>query len=135
MFWSISRKKFMPQCFSKIEKWMDQDSLLLINLPNPNYILYHRNNSPEILQEIDNPVFLNRLSQVLDINFLEINYFETYSVWVKNDYQFIVVKKKNNFVKLELRLEQSIFEKLVVRLKRDLRRIIYNYPKSTAVSK
>jgi len=121
--------------FSKIEKWMDQDSLLLINLPNPNYILFHRNNSPENLQEIDNPVYLNKLSQVLDINNLEINYFETYSIWVRNDYQFIIVKKKNTFVKVELRLQQSIFRKLILRLKRDLRKVIYKYPKSTAVSK
>jgi 2-polyprenyl-3-methyl-5-hydroxy-6-metoxy-1,4-benzoquinol methylase len=118
--------------FRKIEKWMDRDSLLLINLPNPEYILFHRNNSPETLQEIDNPVFLNRLSQVLDNNSLIIDYLETYSVWVKNDYQFIIVKKKNTFVKQEIRLGQSIFKKLIVRLKRDLRKIIYNYPKSTA---
>lgn len=115
--------------FNKIGKWMDDDSMLLINLPNPDYILFDLKNNLEALQEIDNPVFLNKLSNVLDITSLHIDYFETYSVWVKNDYQFLTVKKKTAFVKRELSQQQNILEKLYVRLGRGFRKFIYNYPK------
>ena len=114
--------------FDKIEKWMDDDSMLLINLPNPNYILFNIKNNPETLQEIDNPVFLNKLSNVLDVTSLNIAYFETYSVWVKDDYEFLIVKKKTVFVKRELSQHQNILEKLYVRLGREFRKIVYNYP-------
>jgi trans-aconitate 2-methyltransferase len=115
--------------FEKIAKWMGHDSMLLINLPNPNYIQLYQKNNPEALQEIDNPVFLNRLSNILDITSLEIEYFETYSVWVKNDYQFLVVKKKSAFVKKELSQQRNIVKKIYLRLGRELRKIFYNYPK------
>jgi trans-aconitate 2-methyltransferase len=115
--------------FEKIGKWMNDDSVLLINLPNPNYILFDIKNNPEALQEIDNPVFLNKLSNVLDITSLDISYFETYSIWVKDDYQFLTVKKKTAFVKRELSKHQNILVKLYVRLGRELRKYIYNFPR------
>ena len=115
--------------FDKIGKWMNEDSTLLINLPNPNYIQFEIKNNPEDLQEIDNPVFLNRLSNILDFTSLSITYFETYSVWVKDDYQFLTVKKKTAFVKRELSQHQNILEKLFIRMGREFRNIIYNYPR------
>jgi trans-aconitate 2-methyltransferase len=121
-------EEFHLKVFGKIGKWMNHDTVLLINLPNPNYILYDRKHNPETLQEIDNPVFLNKLSGVLDLTSLEIDYFENYSVWVKNDYQFLTVKKKAPFVEQELSHKRNFLEKLDSRLKRDLRRFIYNYP-------
>jgi 2-polyprenyl-3-methyl-5-hydroxy-6-metoxy-1,4-benzoquinol methylase len=45
------------QLFRKISKWMDSSSILLINLPNPNHILFDKKNNPENLQDIDHPVF------------------------------------------------------------------------------
>jgi len=115
--------------FEKIGKWMNDDSMLLINLPNPNYILFDIKNNPEALQEIDNPVFLNKLSNVLDITSLDISYFETYSIWVKDDYQFLTIKKKTAFVKRELSKHYNILEKLYVRLGREFRKYIYNFPR------
>jgi trans-aconitate 2-methyltransferase len=116
--------------FGKIGKWMDEDSMLLINLPNPDYIQFGRTNNPEALQEIDNPVFLNQLSGVLDAGSLAIHYFETYAVWVKNDYQFLIVKKKTPFVKQALSQHRNILEKVYLRLTRDFRKLVYNYPKN-----
>ena len=113
--------------FAKIAHWMNSNSLLLINLPNPNYTVFDRENNPESLQEIDNPVFLTKLSDTLDKASLEINFFETYTVWVKNDYQFVTVKKKTPFA--EEKPQRSFPEKVFLRLRRDLRKLIYNYPK------
>ncbi len=115
--------------FCKVGKWMDQDSRLLINLPNPDYILFDRKNNPDALQEIDNPIFLNKLCNELDITSFYIEYFETYSVWVKNDYQYLIVRKKSSFVKRQLSLDRNLLKKLYIRLTREIRKLIYNYPK------
>ncbi len=115
--------------FEKIEKWMDQHSLLLINIPNPTYILFDQKNNPNALQEIDNPVFLKKLTDILDSNALDIHYFETYSVWVKDDYQFLIVKKKSAFIEQKLSQQRGLFEGVYLRFKRSFRRAIYHYPK------
>ena len=115
--------------FDRVGKWMDQDSRLLINLPNPDYILFDRKNNPDALQEIDNPVFLNKLSNDLDIASLYIEYFETYSVWVKNDYQYLIIRKKTSFVKQQLNQDLNLLKKIFTRLRREIRKLIYNYPK------
>jgi trans-aconitate 2-methyltransferase len=53
------------QVFNKIESLLKKDGLLLINLPNPAYILYDRVHQPDVLQEVDQPVFLEKLLPVL----------------------------------------------------------------------
>jgi trans-aconitate 2-methyltransferase len=114
--------------FEKIFKWMDNQSLLLINFPNPNYILFEQKNNPLALQEIDQPIFIDRLAGVLAKLSLEISYLKNYSVWVKDDYHFLVIKKRTEFVKKSLSADRSSIEKLKLRLSRVLRKIMYNYP-------
>jgi trans-aconitate 2-methyltransferase len=80
--------------FQRISKWMRDDSLLLINIPNPGYILYDQKNNPAALQETDQPVFLAPLTAAFATASLDIVQMETYSVWVKDDYQFMVVRKR-----------------------------------------
>jgi trans-aconitate 2-methyltransferase len=119
------------ELFTKINMWMNNnnESLILINIPNPNYILYDQKYNPKALQEIDQPIHIHTLTQTLAKASLELEYFETYSVWVKNDYQFLMIKKKNEFQEQRLSSERNLIEKIKVRLKRDLRKMIYNYPK------
>ena len=117
-----------PALFSRISKWMHDGSTLLINIPNPGYILFDQKNNPAALQEIDQPVFPEQLSAVLAGAGLGIEQFETYSVWVKNDYQFIVARKRIDFEERILSKERNIFQKGVVWLERKWRKIIYRYP-------
>jgi trans-aconitate 2-methyltransferase len=115
--------------FSRISKWMNHNSLLLINLPNPHYILFERKNNPQGLQEIDQPIFMYNLANDLAKAHFNIEYFETYSVWVKNDYQFLVIKKESEFVKQFLKTDDNIFKRLKVRLGREIRKLLYSYPR------
>jgi len=114
--------------FTRISGWMQDDSTLLINIPNPGYVIYDAKNNPAALQEIDQPVFPDHLATVLANAGLDIVQFETYSVWVKNDYQFIVVKKRKDFEEQFLSQERNLFQKGIVWLGRKWRKIIYPYP-------
>jgi trans-aconitate 2-methyltransferase len=114
--------------FKRIGKWMDNNSILLINIPNPGHILFDRKNNPQNLQEIDQPIFLHNLANDLANENLSIQNFETYSVWVKNDYQFLVVKKESEFVKQVLSSNRHILERLKIRLGREFRKLIFHYP-------
>ena len=115
--------------FANISTWMKGDSLLLINIPNPDYILYDQKNNPGVLQETDQPIQIDKLIGVLNFFSLELDYFETYSVWVKNDYHFLVVKKRTDFVEEFLRSESTLFERIRVRLRREVRKILFRFPR------
>lgn len=114
--------------FSRISQWMHYGSSLLINIPNPGYILYDQKNNPAALQEIDQPLYPEQLATVLNAAGLDIEQFETYSIWVKNDYQFMVVRKRKDFEERFLSKERNTFQKGIVCLGRKWRKIIYRYP-------
>ena len=114
--------------FAKINRWMHTDSTLLINIPNPASILFDEKNNPAALQEIDQPVYPDYLATVLAKAGLDIIQFETYSVWVKNDYQFIVIKKRKDFEEIVLSKERNIFQKGIVWWGRKWRKLRYRYP-------
>ncbi|MCY7309437.1 MAG: class I SAM-dependent methyltransferase [Bacteroidota bacterium] len=114
--------------FAKINRWMHTDSSLLINIPNPASILFDEKNNPAALQEIDQPVYPDYLATVLAKAGLDIIQFETYSVWVKNDYQFIVIKKRKDFEEIVLSKERNIFQKGIVWWGRKWRKLRYRYP-------
>lgn len=115
--------------FTKINQWMNNDTLLLINLPNPNYIIFDQKNNPQALQEIDQPIFIDKLVNVLAKVNLNIEYLETYSVWVKNDYHFLIIRKQTEFTENLLSENRNLIDKILVKLNRDFRKLIYNYPK------
>jgi cyclopropane fatty-acyl-phospholipid synthase-like methyltransferase len=114
--------------FAKVSGWMKDVSYLLINIPNPGYILYDQKNNPSALQEVDQPIYSDHLATTLSKAGLDIVQFETYSVWAKNDYQFIVVKKRTEFAEEILSSERNFFQKIIVRVKREIRKFIYRYP-------
>lgn len=116
------------ELFTKISTWMNSEAVILINIPNPNYILYDRKYNPKALQEIDQPILIHTLTRTLAKASLELEYFETYSIWVKNDYQFLRIKKKTEFKEQFLSSERNVIEKINIRLKRFLIKMIYNYP-------
>lgn len=115
--------------FSKINALMTDETYLLINLPNPEYILYDQKEQPEKLQEIDQPIFLKNLLPVFTELNLELKVFETYSVWVKEDYQFLVVQKKKKFKEEFLNSEKDFYQKAIGRLDREFRKLKHRFPK------
>ena len=72
----------------------NENTKILINIPNPEYIEYFRANNPGVLQIIDQPIPLNLILENAEKNGLQITYFETYNIWVENDYQFFIIEKK-----------------------------------------
>ena len=114
--------------FEKLSTWLKNDGSILINIPNPNSILYDQKHRPESLQVIDQPIFIDKLVEIFSKTSLELVFFETYSIWVKNDYNFMIVKKKTEFKEIFLSEERDVTGKILTRLKREIRRIIYSYP-------
>lgn len=116
------------QVFANIESLLMDEGLLLINLPNPGYILYDRANQPDVLQELDQPIFLqDLLPKIVKAN-LELVHFETHSVWAREDYHFLIVRKKRSFQEQLLNDERSFFQKAAVRLQREIRKFRYRFP-------
>jgi cyclopropane fatty-acyl-phospholipid synthase-like methyltransferase len=113
--------------FEKIGTWMSDKSLLLINIPNPNYILFARKYRPESLQEIDQDITLDKLSKAIYSAGLEITLFETYSIWAEDDYQFLVVKKRKPFIEKLLSSRRNILQKAGNRIIREFRNLRYRY--------
>jgi trans-aconitate 2-methyltransferase len=116
------------QVFQRISQWMNDESLLLINIPNPAYILYDQQHNPAALQETDQPVYLAPLSATLASASLDILSVETYSVWVKEDYQFIIARKRKPFEEKLLSDERNFFQKAVAWCNRKWRKQKYPYP-------
>lgn len=102
--------------FFNISLYADDKTLILINIPNPDYIEYDRKNSPEVLQIIDQPLPLPIILNNLEKCNLEIIFFETYSIWVENDYQFFIIRKKRAFN--NLRHNRDFYQKIVDRIKK-----------------
>lgn len=113
--------------FKNISNYMHEHSKLLINIPNPRYAEYDRIHQPELLQIIDETVFLNELGNVLYRNNLYIHLFETYSIWAKDDYQYMVVYKNHAFNEIKLSAIRTFPQKIKERLKREFRKRFYKF--------
>lgn len=117
-----------PQVFTRISRWMNDESLLLINIPNPAYILFDQQHHPGVLQETDQPVYIPALSASLASASLDIVSLKTYHVWVKEDYQFIVARKRKDFKEQLLSNERNLLQKAVKWLGRKWRKLRFPYP-------
>ena len=116
------------ELFHKIHGWMHNDSLLLINLPNPEYTIYEQQNNPANLQEIDQPVYFHQLSGIFKKNQLQILNMETWPVWVQEEYQFYTIRKEREFEEIVLENQMNMFQKIRNRLILKFRKVRFNYP-------
>jgi trans-aconitate 2-methyltransferase len=91
---------------------------IVINIPNPDSIEFDREHHPELLQVIDLPLPLSVLVPHFDKAGLELLYFETYSIWVENDYQFMVLRKKRPYQEMFLHHQRSFARKAAKKLQR-----------------
>lgn len=79
--------------FKKIRHLIKPEGFILIHIPNPNYLQWCHENTPEMLQIIDQPIHTSILVENIYPNDLYIDYLETYSIWIdNNDYQIIRLK-------------------------------------------
>jgi SAM-dependent methyltransferase len=112
-----------PALFSRIASYASEETLICINIPNPAYIEYVKKHHPAGLQIIDQPVHLQPLLEVLEGKALELIFFEKYSIWQREDYHFMVLRKERAF-EPELRsASYSFAEKLGHKIRRTADRI------------
>lgn len=108
------------ELFANLAKIATEKTNILINIPNPQYIGYARINHPESLQVIDQEVELFTLMQHLEQSGLELTYFEKYGIWERDDYHFMVIRKKRNFELKHLcdqrNFSKKIFHKLTTKI-------------------
>ncbi len=115
------------ELFKNISSYMSDNTFLLVNIPNPEYIEYDRKYQPELLQVIDQPVYLDFMIKNLTKNQLQLLSFETYSTWVKNDYNFYLIKKKKEFKEQKLQDERNLIQKILIKLFRIKLKLFYRF--------
>lgn len=115
------------QLFKNVSNHMNEHTKLLINIPNPRYIEYDRIHQPEMLQIIDETVYLNSLCHVLYKNNLYVQLFRTYSIWAKDDYQYLIVHKNHPYKEIKLAAIRTLPQKIRERVKRELRKRFYKF--------
>jgi trans-aconitate 2-methyltransferase len=117
-----------PSLFRNIETMMTEHSLLLVNIPNPRYLEFDQVYHPETLQIIDQPLHTDYLTKLISDHGLYLHSLETNSIWVEDDYQFLVIKKKGPFVERKLSEMRSFRGKAAAWLKRKRNSLHYKYP-------
>jgi SAM-dependent methyltransferase len=113
--------------FKNLSEISTERTKILINIPNPDYINFDIKNNPNVLQIIDQPIPLDLLVKNTVENGLKIHFFETYSIWVKNDYQFFILEKEKDFNELKLSSERNVFQKIIHKVKILFIKAVYNY--------
>jgi trans-aconitate 2-methyltransferase len=107
-----------PALFQNLADIADDHTKILINIPNPAYIEYDQLNAPETLQIIDQPIALSSLLRTLEEHGFCLMNFETYSIWVENDYQFLMLEKKKLFKEVKLSSQRNFFQKARKKIER-----------------
>ncbi|MGZ3951697.1 MAG: class I SAM-dependent methyltransferase, partial [Flavisolibacter sp.] len=115
------------EIFRNLSAIVDENTKILINIPNPAYIEYDREHHPDALQIIDQPLPSTFILENLEANGLTLTFFESYSIWVENDYHFFVAGKKKPFKEVTLSSKSDFFQKLKKRLERVYIRMRYKY--------
>lgn len=112
--------------FRQISTYTNENSLVCINIPNPEYIEYTRVHEPEKLQILDQSVQLLPLLQHLEGVGFELIFFEKYSIWVREDYHFLVFRKRFPFELRHLKDERKFSEKVINKIERNIDRLRYS---------
>ena len=83
--------------FLNVAKMLKNDSYLLVNIPSPQSVDWDKLNAPEVLQIIDQPIPLETVAKNCSTAGLEVLKFDSYSIWVENDYNFFLIRKKRTY--------------------------------------
>ena len=116
-----------PALFKNIASWADEETIILINIPNPEYIAYDIKTQSPFLQVIDQPIPLKQILDTLTASGLNLFFFESYSVWVEWDYQFFVIRKTKEFREITLSSKRNFLSKAKKKLEREFVKLKYPY--------
>ena len=104
------------QLFENLSQICTDTTQIALNIPSPQYIGYVKKHRPETLQVIDQEVHLFPLMQHLEKSNLELVYFEKYGIWEEEDYHFMVIRKKRDFVLKHLSDQRNLSEKIAKKI-------------------
>lgn len=113
------------ELFGNLAQICTDKTQIALNIPNPQYIDHARIHHPESLQVIDQAVDLFPLMQHWEKQGLELTYFEKYGIWEEEDYHFMVLRKKRDFVLKHLADQRNITEKISKKVSDNIDRIKY----------
>ena len=116
-----------PALFKSVSGFANEETMILINIPNPAYIEYEIKHRPDLLQVVDQPLPLGSILNNLIANGLDLVFFESYSVWVEQDYQFFIARKAKAFNEIKLSTNRNFFSKAMKKLERELIKIRFPY--------
>jgi SAM-dependent methyltransferase len=96
--------KLHEKLFLNAAKMLKEDGWLLVNIPSATSVEWDQIHAPEALQIIDQPIPMDLVVKNCLNAGLEIIKFESYSIWVENDYNFFLIRKKKDFKNEPLQL-------------------------------
>jgi len=104
--------------FRNLAAIMDDGTRLLINVPAPESIEYDRARHPDRLQAVDQPIRPAALLARLEAAGLRLVAYETYGIWMKDDYAFYAVAKQRSFREEPVLADRMIWKRVVRWLRR-----------------
>jgi 2-polyprenyl-3-methyl-5-hydroxy-6-metoxy-1,4-benzoquinol methylase len=82
-----------PAVFRRVSEWLTDDGFAFVHYPNPHHLQWLAEHRPHILQVVDQPVHANVLLTNAYAAGLYLDYYERYSIWVREgDYVAAVLK-------------------------------------------
>lgn len=104
------------QLFQSITAYCGENTVLCINIPNPEYINYLIENKADGMQIIDQAVPISGLLKNLEDAGLELLSFKKYDIWEKEDYHFLTARKKRKFRPVSVLKGRSLWQKLQIKI-------------------
>jgi 2-polyprenyl-3-methyl-5-hydroxy-6-metoxy-1,4-benzoquinol methylase len=115
--------------FEKLFNCLKENGFIFIHIPNPYLLSWCHENRKDLLQVIDQPLYLDKLSKDIYSNGLAIHHMETYSIWQMEEYQVLKLRKATLVPKVEEMVEKVMKPQkvtLVKRIKYRIKKTILN---------
>jgi trans-aconitate 2-methyltransferase len=82
-----------PVLFARVAGWLEANGFALMNYPNPHYLQWCHEHTPEVLQVIDQPIHADLLTANAYPHGLYLDFLQTYSIWIhEGDYVVAVMR-------------------------------------------
>ncbi len=117
-------KEIHTDVFKNINEMSNPNTIIIMTIPDPYYLSYIREHSPEKLQVVDESIYLDEIIKILEENNLEVLRFEKYGIDYGDQYNFYLLHYKKNKYALtppyliDNNFLASYFSKLVNRINR-----------------
>lgn len=84
-------KEIHSNVFKRINEISNSNTIIIMTIPDPDYLAYIREHSSEKLQLVDESIYLDEMMQILKENNLEVLVFEKYGIDYDAQYNFYLL--------------------------------------------